>query len=942
MVVLGALLWSVPAWAESPCDSETVIPEQQEALRSDCEALWAFFTSLDDPGVLDDPDNANAWGAATPLTTWQGVRTGPGGVESIILPSAGLSGALSSELAKIKNLRVLELDNNQLTGPVPSEFGELTNLVYLGLHMNRLSGELPSELGQLKNLTQLVLHSNALTGPIPPELSQLTKLTYLELGGNSFSGVLPPALGNLTALQYLVIHSSDITGTIPSRFGNLTELQHLHLFNNELTGEIPTELSNLTKLQVLNLSNNKLTGPIPPELSQLTKLTYLELGGNSFSGVLPPALGNLTALQYLVIHSSDITGTIPSRFGNLTELQHLHLFNNELTGEIPTELSNLTKLQVLNLSNNKLTGTIPAELGRLTTLTKLHLQNNKLEGVIPSSIKSLEHLDLAISGNPLSNYVDDPLGLIANVAASRQNGLGDIKWEVWLCDNPNDELPLRKENVIRTLNREITRYFLWLSDSRYNPTFEYAGEVRGDSLKACEEAARQETSGGPMLVIDDAGAAGGYAYEGGPVVVGGTAVVQANAWSKPLLTVVAHEIGHHLGFPHSYGGKVYWASGAVYEGDNPMDIMSGVVSLNLTTGTIAVNRYAAGWIDEDQVAVHEVGATAEYELRPLGSGGIQLLVLPGVKQGLFTALGARVAIGYDASIPRQGVEVYRIDQRERACRYPANRTCSGTERRTQPYPPTPAGAGYGDDLYDQGKARLVDHVHYAGDTFEVGDVTVEVIERVGNNYTVRVTDPRTPVTEPADRPPEPEASFAGRFSDDDGSVHEANIETIAALGITLGCNPPDNDRYCPEATVTRSQMMALLARALNLESESEATTSRFSDVPDDAWYLSSLERLGDLGVVEPYDDGTFRPSEPVTRLDMAVFMSRAFSNIVEAAEPIGVFEDVAADSEYAGAVEGILAAGVTTGCSADPLLYCPDKPVRRDQMASFFSRALNG
>ena len=109
---------------------------------------------------------------------------------------------------------------------------------------------------------------------------------------------------------------------------------------------------------------------------------------------------------------------------------------------------------------------------------------------------------------------------------------------------------------------------------------------------------------------------------------------------------------------------------------------------------------------------------------------------------------------------------------------------------------------------------------------------------------------------------------------------------------------------------------------------------------DNAWYLSSLERLADLGVVEPYEDGTFRPSEPVTRLDMAVFMSRAFSSIGEVAEPAGVFGDVPADSEYAGVVEGILAAGVTDGCSPDPLLYCPDRPVRRDQMASFFARAL--
>ena len=101
-------------------------------------------------------------------------------------------------------------------------------------------------------------------------------------------------------------------------------------------------------------------------------------------------------------------------------------------------------------------------------------------------------------------------------------------------------------------------------------------------------------------------------------------------------------------------------------------------------------------------------------------------------------------------------------------------------------------------------------MHGAGDVFEVGQVSVEVVERVGNYYTVKVVDSSTPE-------PPPEVTFAGRFSDDDGNVHEANIEIMAELGITLGCNPPHNDRYCPADVVTRAQMMAFLARALDEE-----------------------------------------------------------------------------------------------------------------------------
>ena len=93
-------------------------------------------------------------------------------------------------------------------------------------------------------------------------------------------------------------------------------------------------------------------------------------------------------------------------------------------------------------------------------------------------------------------------------------------------------------------------------------------------------------------------------------------------------------------------------------------------------------------------------------------------------------------------------------------------------------------------------------------------------------------------------------------------------------------------------------------------------------------------------MVEPYEDGTFRPSEPLTRRDMAVFLARAFAHISPAAEPAGAFEDVPADAPGAAEVEAILAAGVTRGCSAEPMRYCPEESVTRAQMASFLIRAL--
>ena len=353
-------------------------------------------------------------------------------------------------------------------------------------------------------------------------------------------------------------------------------------------------------------------------------------------------------------------------------------------------------------------------------------------------------------------------------------------------------------------------------------------------------------------------------------------------------------------------------AGDVYEYDNPMDLMSG--GLRFNTAMIAVHRYAAGWLDQANVAIHPPGKAHTYELRSPGAGGTQMLVLRDSQFEAVITLGARVAKGYDSDIPKEGVEAYKVDQ---------------FTRRIQQIPPPELIGITGENLYDETRDGLTQHVHSVGDVFEVGTATVEVLERVGDSFRVLVADTAEP-------------TYAGRFSDEDGNAHEGNIEAIAARGVTVGCSPTYPGLFCPGRVVTRAQMMAFLARALGVEGDAAALTSRFADVPGSAWYSPYLERLADLGVVEPYEDGTFRPSEPLTRRDMAVFLARAFPHISPVAEPAGAFEDVPADAPGAAEVEAVLAAGVTRGCSAEPMRYCPEEPVTRAQMASFLIRALEG
>jgi hypothetical protein len=173
----------------------------------------------------------------------------------------------------------------------------------------------------------------------------------------------------------------------------------------------------------------------------------------------------------------------------------------------------------------------------------------------------------------------------------------------------------------------------------------------------------------------------------------------------------------------------------------------------------------------------------------------------------------------------------------------------------------------------------------------------------------------------------PSTSFDGRFRDDDGSVHEANIEALAAAGITTGCG---NEIFCPEDIVTREQMAAFLQRALDLPAVSG---DHFVD-DNSSQFEGAIESLVNAGITSGCGTNRFCPRSPVTRGQMAAFLQRALNL------PLASGNHFTDDngSSFERSIEALAAAGITKGCSADR--FCPNEPVTRAQMATFLARAL--
>ena len=183
----------------------------------------------------------------------------------------------------------------------------------------------------------------------------------------------------------------------------------------------------------------------------------------------------------------------------------------------------------------------------------------------------------------------------------------------------------------------------------------------------------------------------------------------------------------------------------------------------------------------------------------------------------------------------------------------------------------------------------------------------------------------------ADLPP------GGTFTDDNGNIHEGNIEAIAAVGITKGCNPPANDRYCPGGSVTRGQMAAFLVRALDL---TDTLNNPFTD-DDDSIFEADIEWMADQGITKgcnPPVNNKFCPDDNVTRGQMAAFLVRALGYTDNGGGDLFVDDD---GNTFENDIDKLGTAGVTKGCNP-PVnnKFCPNDFVTRGQMAAFLHRAL--
>jgi N-acetylmuramoyl-L-alanine amidase len=207
-----------------------------------------------------------------------------------------------------------------------------------------------------------------------------------------------------------------------------------------------------------------------------------------------------------------------------------------------------------------------------------------------------------------------------------------------------------------------------------------------------------------------------------------------------------------------------------------------------------------------------------------------------------------------------------------------------------------------------------------------------------------------PPTRPASPPV---TSPTSRFTDTVNDIYLAEINQAIEIGFIAGFS--EDNTFRPQASLTREQLVSMVLGALdslpsvNLN-VAAATGSPYSDVAGDRWSAAKIQFAKTNNIISGYQDGTFRPAQPVTSAELMAVMRRAaeYAKILQgrpgelqANRPVQNFADT--NDHWANA----LISQMSTYCGvASPLNergsdFAPNSAAQRNYAAAATLRMLN-
>ncbi len=205
-----------------------------------------------------------------------------------------------------------------------SPFSGFINLKILNLDGNEIS-QLPlGILDKFTNLKYLILKNNKIKTLPLGILDKLSRLTWLWLMENEINNLPLGLFDQLESLYWLSLCNNKLNNIPDGLFANLKNLSSMELSNNQLVA-FPSDIKKLNKLISIELDSNKIINIPSESFKDHTKLTYLSLSKNQLKTLPADLFKNLKSLSILNLDNNNILYLPIGIFDDLCNLEEIRL-----------------------------------------------------------------------------------------------------------------------------------------------------------------------------------------------------------------------------------------------------------------------------------------------------------------------------------------------------------------------------------------------------------------------------------------------------------------------------------------------------------------------------------------------------------------------------------------------------------------------------------------
>lgn len=179
------------------------------------------------------------------------------------------------------------------------------------------------------------------------------------------------------------------------------------------------------------------------------------------------------------------------------------------------------------------------------------------------------------------------------------------------------------------------------------------------------------------------------------------------------------------------------------------------------------------------------------------------------------------------------------------------------------------------------------------------------------------------------------------------TMNKKSLSAVAALGLSLTLlapagvaqaetvHPAPGPGYCLQSAQDCAPDRVIIDHP-DRPDLGEMFTQEFADVPLGTQFVTEINWMATEGISEGWDDGTYRPLEPVNRDAIAAFTYRYMGEPTFVAPAVAPFKDVTERTLFHDAITWMHVSGNSNGWSDGT--YRPLTQVSRDAMAAFLYR----